>query len=152
MAEPPPKKIKSRRSSQSFREAYTEEWPCIVKSRIDPHHAFCTVCVSDFSIAHSGRFDCRTHVNGAKHKEISNTVKQKTIMSMFKPLSESKEYAHSMKVIKAAASMAKFIAKNNLSMAVADELPTLMKKIAPDSTILKDVKCGRPNCQIATNF
>lgn len=134
---------KRKPGTQTFRVHYTEKWPCLKSSKIGPHHAFCTVCSTDFSIGHSGMYDCRIHVNGAKHKKFADSVKQTSITSLFKSVSSSKDNLHSEKVLKAEIKMAKFIAKNNLSLAVADELQALIKDIDPDSKISKDIKCGR---------
>lgn len=154
MAEPPSKKLKS--GSQIFKATYTEEWPCIVKSKLSEHHAFCSICSSDFSIGHSGRFDCKTHVGSAKHKRLESLKsKNSNISSMFKTMRESKtadeESSAATKVMKAEVFMADFIAKHNLSLSVADELPQLIKKMCPDSSIAKDISCKRKKTTILIN-
>lgn len=141
MAEAGDKKKKT--GTQTFRAHYSEKWPCLKKSKLGPNYAFCAICASDFSIGHSGLFDCRVHVNGPKHKKLAETSKMASISSMFKSVTSSKESVHSDKVLKAEVKMAMFIAKNNLPLAVADGLPSLMREVDPDSTVIKDIKCGR---------
>ena len=62
-----PQKKKRRLSDQHFLPAYTAEWPAVVRSKLDPFHAHCTLCQHDFSVRHGGRFDIQRHLKTAKH-------------------------------------------------------------------------------------
>ena len=134
---PPPKK---RKVLQTFRVEYT---PCMLKSRIGPNHALCTVCSADISISHSGRFDITSHIASAKHKKRGECSKQMSISSMFAAKGASAEDGHTNKVTYAEVLMVDFIAQHNLSLSVANSLPELIKSMCPDSSIAKDLKCAR---------
>ena len=134
---------KKRKVLQTFRVEYTQEWPCMLKSRIGPNHAFCTVCSADLSIGHSGRFDITSHIAGAKHKKRGECSKQMSISSMFAAKGASAEDGHTNKVMYGEALMLDFIAQHNLSLSVANSLPELIKSMCPDSSIAKDLKCAR---------
>ncbi|KAK3738946.1 hypothetical protein RRG08_006513 [Elysia crispata] len=137
---PPPKK---RKVLQTFRVEYTQEWPCMLKSRIGPNHAFCTVCSADISIGHSGRFDITSHIASAKHKKRGECWKQMSISSMFVAKGASAEDGHTNKVTYAEALMVDFIAQHNPSLSLANSVPELIKSMCPDSSIAKDLKCAR---------
>ncbi|KAK3796844.1 hypothetical protein RRG08_015006 [Elysia crispata] len=137
---PPPKK---RKVLQTVRVEYTQEWPCILKSRIGLHHAFCTICSADISIGHSGRFDITSHITSAKHKKRGECSKQMSISSMFAAKGASARDGHTNKVMYAEALMVDFIAQHNLSLSVANSLPELIKSMCPDSSIANDLKCAR---------
>ena len=42
---------------QEFKTEYTKRWDFIKPSKIDKYHARCTLCESDFSVAHGGAND-----------------------------------------------------------------------------------------------
>ena len=72
MAESPAKTLKTgirKISGQQFRQKYAEVWSFLKKSRSGETFAFCSICNTDFSVAHSGRFDCKIHVSSYKHKK-----------------------------------------------------------------------------------
>ena len=50
---PPKKKIRLHKP-QKFLSSYTEKWPCLVASKLDEFHAFCTVCNTNVDISHQG--------------------------------------------------------------------------------------------------
>lgn len=150
MAEPPKKKAKTNASQQTFKNSYSEEWPCITKSNVDIYHAFCTVCSTDFSVRHSGRYDCKTHVAGDKHKKYAESRGSANIASMFKSISANSTNSSSASILRAEAMVAEFIAKHNLSLSVADELVPLIKKISATG-FAKDMRCGRSKATALLN-
>ncbi|XP_063225793.1 probable cytosolic Fe-S cluster assembly factor v1g210509 isoform X2 [Bacillus rossius redtenbacheri] len=53
--------------SQAFRDTYTRDFPCILKSSKGTQFAFFSVCRCDINIGHGGRYDINLHVNCSKH-------------------------------------------------------------------------------------
>ncbi|XP_055879833.1 probable fumarate hydratase, mitochondrial isoform X1 [Biomphalaria glabrata] len=66
-----PRKMKSMKRSQSFRDAYTAQWPFILPGKTSPFHAYCKACTCEFSIRSGGKDDCRRHVYTQKHAKNS---------------------------------------------------------------------------------
>ena len=95
------------------------------------------LCQSDFSIAHGGRSDVTTHVNGKHHKEnYSAASSSGSIKAHFQSKVSDKQ-------IKAEARWSLFIAKHNLAFMASDHANRLFPKKFPDSTIAKKFACGR---------
>jgi hypothetical protein len=116
--------------SQRFKEDYTRSLPSIVKSKVGIHHAYCCLCKVDFSIRHSGYYDCRTHCQGSKHTKIEGLSKKKQNlfdMGIGKPDINST-------VMNAECLMVKFLVEHNLPMTVADHITPLVKQMFPDKT------------------
>lgn len=90
--------------------------------------ARCTLCSSDFSIAHGGRNDVTTHVKGKHHKDIAMSV-----VSFLKPQG----------VIQAEAMWAMFVVEHNLAFKASDHATKLFRKMFPDSEVAKKFACGR---------
>ncbi len=63
------KPAKKSKHSQTFKMKYTAKYPVLKQSLKGVNNARCTVCNSDFSVAHGGINDCRTHVEGRRHKD-----------------------------------------------------------------------------------
>ena len=51
-----------------FNTSYTEEFKCIISSKLSESYAFCTICCTDFSIFHHGRGDMEKHLSRNKHR------------------------------------------------------------------------------------
>lgn len=129
--EPPSKK----KSSQKFKESYSEEFKCLKKSTLSENHARCDTCAKDFSIAHGGKDDCRRHVNSAKHKEYAvASQKTKDVASFFVADKDTT-------VIKAECLFTRFIIEHNLPIAVADHAKLLFTAMFPDSQNCTTLKC-----------
>ncbi|GFR64010.1 proteinral transcription factor ii-i repeat domain-containing protein 2 [Elysia marginata] len=62
---------------------------------------------------------------------------------MFKSMSSASNTDFASSVMKAETLMADFIAQNNLSLSVADQLPSLIQSMSPDSTVAKAIRCGK---------
>ena len=99
--------------------------------------ARCNLCLSDFSIAHGGKNDVTTHINGKQHKlNASAASSSGTVSSMFQSqLSDSQ--------IEAEARWSLFVAKHNLAFLTSDHANKLFPKIFHDSAIAKKFSCGR---------
>ncbi len=99
--------------------------------------AHCSLCLSDFSIAHGGKHDVTTHINSKKHKRYALAVSSsRTVSSMFQPqLSDTQ--------IEAEARWSLFVAKHNLAFLTSDHATKLFRQIFPNSAIAKKFSCGR---------
>ncbi|XP_051961297.1 uncharacterized protein LOC127628546 [Xyrauchen texanus] len=53
---------KKRKYKTHFTPDYTKVYPCLIRVKHNDSLARCTVCNSDFSIAHGGLNDCKRHV------------------------------------------------------------------------------------------
>ena len=60
---------KSGPANQKFLPLYHELWPCLERSDKGDTFAKCTVCNSHFCCAHSGRHDCKRHIESKQHKD-----------------------------------------------------------------------------------
>ena len=88
--------------------------------------ARCTLCFSDFSIAHDGKHDATTHVNGKQHKQNALAASlSDTVSSMF----QSQLCASQIEV---EAHWSLFVAKHNLAFLTSDHANGLFPKaLAP---------------------
>lgn len=99
--------------------------------------ARCTLCLSDFSIAHGGKNDVTTHINGIQHKKNALAASSsRTVSSMFQSQSSNTQ-------IEAEARWSLFVAKHNLAFLTSDHATKLFPKMFPDSSIAKRFACGR---------
>ena len=74
---------KRRVAAQVFKKSYSNDWPCIGRSRLGPNHAYCTLCRADFSIKHGGRNDCLRHTESAKHKSFVSLKQNRSVAAFF---------------------------------------------------------------------
>ncbi|WP_419608145.1 hypothetical protein, partial [Thiolapillus sp.] len=56
---------------QNFRQEYRTMYPALRSSAKGPQFAHCTVCKSDFSIAHGGKNDCKKHCDTQSHPSLT---------------------------------------------------------------------------------
>ena len=97
----------------------------------------CTVCASDFSIAHGGKNDITTQVKGKQHKRMADaSSSSQAVTSFFKS-------QNAQSVIEAETRWAMFVAKHNLAFLCSDRATKLFPKMFPDSEIVKKFACGR---------
>jgi hypothetical protein len=54
---------KKKKWLTKFKWCYSSEFQCLTKSTKGPHFAHCKICISDFSISHGGRDDCKLFHN-----------------------------------------------------------------------------------------
>lgn len=122
------------RNNQTFSEKYTQIWPCIVESRKGKHYALCSICHTDISVKHSGRYDIKTHISSGKHQE---NLRNASSSHMLQSFLQRNDAPTDDSVIRAECMMASFIVQNNLPVAVADKLSPLISSIM---TVCKDNK------------
>ena len=78
---------KKKAYSVHFNPAWSEEFPWVKKSSKSVHHAFCSSCTIDFSIAHSGKYDIKQHAVGQNHKKsLGSTQFNKKVTSYLNTL------------------------------------------------------------------
>ena len=66
---------------QNFRQEYRTMYPALRSSAEGPQLAQCTVCKSDFSIAHGAKNDCKKHCDTQSHQSLT-LVQHVRIFSM----------------------------------------------------------------------
>ena len=84
MGDETPKK-KQRLSAQCYIPDYTREWPVIERSKLSPHHAFCKLCNTDFTVSHGGRSDVDKHVRSNKHEAYKSSVEKTRPVNSYFP-------------------------------------------------------------------
>jgi len=52
---------------QTYKDEYSKQYSCIVKSSKSDKHAFCTICSADISIAHGRLNNVKQHIGTIKH-------------------------------------------------------------------------------------
>ena len=70
--EKPPLNVRNSKVDLQIKKilaSYHELWPCLVWSEKGEAFAKCTVCNSHFSCAHSGRQDCKRHIESKQHQD-----------------------------------------------------------------------------------
>ncbi|XP_078542395.1 uncharacterized protein LOC144828172 [Lissotriton helveticus] len=137
MQEPPKKRAKKRFVK------YRPEWELshhnICKVSEDMFKARCNLCNKDFSIAHGGERDIKTHEAGAQHKKnASGRAKMATISSYLQP-SFQPEVA---KVTAAEVTQVYHAVKHHISYRSLDCGIKLSKVMYPDSSIAMKASCG----------
>ena len=119
----PSKKPKTQ-YKQKFKADYRKDFPAITSSRKGESFAFCTLCKSDFTIAHSGRFDIKRHTESKSHKAFNESGWSKTasIATFFsKPDGAGDNLRLEHETTRAEAMICHFIAESNLPLATADK-------------------------------
>ena len=125
MAEPARKrrKVTSKSgSNQRFKQEYSTQWPVLVRGSTK-HHALCTLCKSEFSVAHSGKYDCERHVEGAYHQHLADQQEAHvgTIDSLFSAQRKKADYS----VINAEVLFSDFLVEHNVPLACSDHATML---------------------------
>lgn len=141
-ASPASKKSKTcnqKAYSVSFNAAWSVEFPWVKKSSKSIHHAFCSSCNVDFSIAHSGKYDVKQHALGVNHKKsLGSTQFNKKVTSFFSQSNGSID-----EVTKAEVIFANFLTEHNIPFLVADHFTLVVKEMFPDSSIARQFSCRR---------
>lgn len=120
---------KQKKYLQSYKISYSNEYPFLKKSNKSDHHAFCTECGVDFSVAHAGKGDIINHVRSKKHNENSRSKAQTSkIHDFFENNSDSK-------VIRAECLVTAFLVEHNLPLSCADHVGPLLRKIFPNNDV-----------------
>lgn len=131
--------IGKKQYDQHFREAYSAEFPCILRSRKGEKFAFCSVCACDINIAHSGKSDIVTHIKSVKHGANTKSKDSNTKINAFftSPSTDNNE------VIRAECLFTSFLIEHNVPISAADHAGALFRKMFPTSDIAKKYGCGR---------
>nr|XP_015930873.1 uncharacterized protein LOC107457258 [Parasteatoda tepidariorum] len=128
---------KKAKVTQRYRDAYSVEWPCFIKSKVSEGHVFCTVCSTDFMIAHGGRDDCRRHFQSKKHRDLSKLREQSSSLDTYFRSSQDTD------ATKAEMLFAAFIIEHNLPISCSDHASQLFQNMFPDSKIAKKYSSSR---------
>ncbi len=131
---PPAKKA---HVTQRFKSDYSVRFPVITKSNVSEGHAYCNMCMCDFSVSHGGIVDVKKHVNTAKHTSKSS------LQSGTRKLPDFFAGNKDLSVIRAEALFTEFVVEHNLPVACSDHAGPLFRKMFPDSAIGKKYGCGR---------
>lgn len=103
---------KKQRRVQTFLPEYSLRWPLLTISKLGNTYAMCTVCNTDFSVAHGGANDCAKHVRGLRHKKHTDSSAQHMkIRKLFHP----KEQEDVQQVINGDLFMTAFFVEHNIA-------------------------------------
>ena len=116
-----------------------KDWLGRVKD--DSTKAFCQVCKSEISIAHSGIFDLKTHSKGKAHIRNANAVRGSSKITSF--AANDKLKRHRDTVTRAETLFCYALAEHNISFNAADHLSQLFPVMFRDSKVAKDFACRR---------
>ena len=141
-----------KRYAQKFKDSYTAKYPCVIASKKGTGYAFCTICVSDFSIEHGGINDCGNHVDGPRHEQNAKMKKsQPSMLTMLKVTTDEQKDLQD-KITAAELVFADFIAEHDISLATADHASKLFQAMFPDSKIAKGFRCARTKTTALVKF
>ena len=127
----PPRKVK-----QVFLDTYTKQWPCIFPSKKGKFHAHCSVCDTDISIQHSGKYDINEHFKSKKHTENQALKGSNSVITNFiSGVSDGPITAECM--------FADFLVEHNLPISITDHATPLFRRMFPDSKIAKEYASKR---------
>ncbi|KAJ1142089.1 hypothetical protein NDU88_008417 [Pleurodeles waltl] len=144
---PEPPKKKAKKHFVKYRLEWELKHPNIRKSSEDVYKVKCNICNKDFSIAHGGERDIKTHEAGSQYKKnASGRVKMATISAYLQPSFQS-EVA---KVIAAEVTQVYHAVKHHISYNSLDCGFKLSKVISPDSSIAVKASCGRTKASSIT--
>ena len=106
---------KKNKSSQQFRQCYTDMWPCLIKSNKGDSFVRCVTCASDFSCAHGGRNDCKRHVQSKTHIDYADLNKNShSLSALFTKAGNSQTKSHERQVTRAEVTMCEIVTHLNL--------------------------------------
>jgi hypothetical protein len=136
---PPKKRAKKTKTvDQRFRPDYSVAYPVIKKSLKSSSHAFCSLCRSDFSVAHGGLNDVKKHVSTLSH--ISNAKQAAGCQNLIAAFGDQ---SMGEKVTNAELLFTNFLIEHNVPLASADHSGQLFKAMFPDSAIASKYACAR---------
>lgn len=138
--------VKKKHTGQKYKRDYHETWECLGPSRKGDEYAHCSVCNTDFSISHGGRFDCRRHIERSTHQDFLKVLKGNSSMKDFfvdkNNLPVSDKLSRQRSVTKAELLLCNVIAQMNLSLSSAPVIADVMKQMFPDSKIAQGMTFG----------
>lgn len=127
-------RFKSGPANQKFLPLYHELWPCLERSDKGDTYAKCTVCNAHFCCAHSGRYDCKRHIESKQHKDFIKLKQSSRSIANYCVENQTKTNLD-MQIVKAEAITCEIITDNNLSLSTANPLSRSFKVMFPDSKI-----------------
>ena len=130
---------KKDKRKQSYKTEYSEKWDFIQPSQKGENHARCTLCSSDFSIAHSGSYDITHHIETAKHRSIAETKSANRPIRQFMPSTSNADHD----VIRAETLWTEYVIEHNMPFVSSDDFTDVVKKMFPDSKIASQFSCRR---------
>jgi len=69
---------------QKYKDEYSKQYSCIVKSSKSEEHSFCTICSVDISNAHGRLNDIKQHVGTIKHVTlVKSRGEEKSVTSFY---------------------------------------------------------------------
>lgn len=130
-----------------FEKKFNEKWleiedfkGWLSRDKKDTDNAFCRACNV---VLRGGKSELLKHSKSNKHllnvKTISNN---KSLLKTFTKVDDP----HQIAVKKAEISLSVFFCEHNIAFNIVDHLEDLLRKVAPDSKILKDIKLSRRKC------
>ena len=111
------------------------EW--VQKSNQGVLQAYCTVCSTHFSVSHGGINDVKNHGEGKNHIDLFRAKSLGNKMTSF--FRSSKESDMDQSVIMAETLFSELLAEHNAPFALSDHFTKLVKRIFPDSNMLKSI-------------
>ena len=127
------------KKKQCYKAEYSSKWEFIKpSSKKGEHHAACTICGLDFSIAASGSYDITTHIKTAKHSSNAAQKSSNRSITQFLPASNDQ-----LQLIRAETTWTLFVIEHNLPFVTSDGFSNIVKEMFPDSKIARDFGCRR---------
>lgn len=133
---PPPKRCKKyQKRIQCYRKEWESTFKWVNPDKSSKNKAYCNVCNRNMD---SELYILKAHSESKRHISRLNAKRTQTnVLSKF--VCPIKSDNVSVAEIK----LAGFFAEHNLSFSIVDHLVPLLKEIAPDSAIIKDMQVGR---------
>ena len=135
----PLKNNKKRKYASKYKEAWKVKYPWVKHSADGSNFAYCTLCNANLNISSGGMNDLFRHGESQGHKTAALARSSSRKVGDFLIVKDS---AGEKAVTKAECMFSNFVAKHNLSFAVADHFTKLVPKMFPDSEIAKKFHCG----------
>lgn len=136
---------KKRIFTHKFNDQWLNEYPWIMKSD-KKGVPFCKTC--RVTIAGSSTH-LRRHSQSKKH--INHTKKSRFSQKIDSFVQDQKKIQHKENVFAAELKLSMFLHEHNLPFLLMDHLPKLIYSVCPDSSIAKDIECGRTKVTAITN-
>ena len=120
---------------QEFLAEYTITFPFIKKK--DEYTAHCTICNANFSVAHSGVFDIKTHIKGGRHTQHAAGLKTQSTLTNF----VAKDL--SLITIKGECLMVSYLIEHDCALLASNHLSDLIKNIVQMFGLKQSFSCKR---------
>ena len=131
---------KEKKYCVKFDNSWCNKFKFIQKSRKGEGFALCTVCGSEFSVAHGGENDINRHNDTSQHKGIVDTTQRQRKRTNFGASSATANLDKN--VVKTELLFSGFLVEHNLPLITADHAAKLFKNRFPDSKIVNKYRYG----------